>query len=73
MFFSTALVPSNFMPDWIKYISTINPINYAVEAVRDVLVGTPIFSAYGTATLILTLFTVAALWWAVAAFNDLRD
>jgi ABC-2 type transport system permease protein len=73
MFFSTALVPTNFMPDWIKYIATINPINYAVEAVRDVLVGNPNLPAYGTAALILSVFTAAALWWAVAAFNDLRD
>jgi len=73
MFFSTALVPATFMPDWIKYATTINPINYAVEAVRAVLVGTSQLSAYGTAVLILSLFTVAALWWAVAAFNALRD
>jgi len=73
MFFSTALVPANFMPAWIKYISSINPINYAVEAVRDVLVGTPDLSAYATAALILALFTAAAVWWAVAAFNTLRD
>ena len=73
MFFSTALVPASFMPDWIKYIATVNPINYAVEAVRDVLVGTPNVAGYGTAALILALFTVAAVWWAVAAFDSLRD
>jgi len=73
MFFSTALVPASFMPDWIKYVTMINPINYAVEAVRAVLVATPNISAYGYATLILALFTAAALWWAVSAFDALRD
>jgi ABC-2 type transport system permease protein len=73
MFFSTALVPDSFMPAWIKYIATINPINYAVEAVRDVLIGHPNLSAYGTETLILSLFTAAAIWWAVASFDALRD
>jgi ABC-2 type transport system permease protein len=73
MFFSTALVPTAFMPDWIKFISKINPINYAVEAVRSVLVGSSDFSEFGFATLILALFTAAALWWAVTAFNTLRD
>jgi len=73
MFFSTALVPASFMPDWIKYVTMINPINYAVEAVRAVLVETPDMSAYGQAALILALFTAAALWWAVSAFNALRD
>ena len=73
MFFSTALVPTSFMPDWIKYIAMINPVNYAVKAVRAVLISTEDISAYSSAALILTLFTAAALWWAVAAFNDLRD
>lgn len=73
MFFSTALVPESFMPAWIKYISMINPINYSVEAVRAVLVGTPDLHAFGMALLILCGFTVAALWWAVASFNALRD
>lgn len=72
MFFSTALVPENFMPGWIKYISMINPINYSVEAVRAVLVGTPDLAAFGTPLLILAAFTTAALWWAVASFNTLR-
>src|SRR3569623_1953321 len=73
MFFSTALVPESFMPAWIIYISMINPINYSVEAVRAVLVGTPDLHAFGMAILILCGFTVAALWWAVASFNALRD
>lgn len=73
MFFSTALVPENFMPAWIKYVSMINPINYSVEAVRAVLVGVPDLAVYGKALLILVAFTAAALWWAVASFNALRD
>lgn len=73
MFFSTALVPTSFMPDWIKYVTMINPINYAVEAVRAVLVGASNIPDYGFAALILTLFTAAALWWAVSAFNAQRD
>ena len=73
MFFSTALVPTSFMPDWIKYIAMINPVNYAVEAVRAVLVSSPNVSNYASAALFLTLFTVAAVWWAVAAFNSQRD
>src|SRR3569833_907184 len=72
MFFSTALVPENFMPGWIIYVSMINPINYSVEAVRAVLVGTPDLAVFGTAVAILTFFTAAALWWAVASFNALR-
>lgn len=73
MFFSTALVPAQFMPSWIKYISTVNPIHYAVESVRAVMVGTPDMNAYWMGCLILILFAGAALFWAVSAFNALRD
>ena len=73
MFFSTALVPTSFMPDWIKYIAMVNPVNYAVEAARAVLISAPNGSNYASAMLFLTLFTAAALWWAVAAFNAQRD
>ena len=73
MFFSTALVPEQFMPSWIKYISAINPIHYAVKSVRAVMVGAPDMSAYWTGCLVLMLFTGAALSWAVSAFNTLRD
>src|SRR3569623_1150164 len=50
----------------------INPLYYSVEAVRAVLVGTPDLAVFGTAVAILTFFTAAALWWAVASFNALR-
>lgn len=75
MFFSAALVPVSFMPDWIKYISMINPINYAVEAVRAVMVGAPDLSmgGYGLGLAVLTAFAGGTLAWAVSAFNALRD
>lgn len=73
MFFSSALVPKQFMPDWIQYISVINPITYAVEAVRAVLVGPPDFTVFATGLAIMVIFAGATLTWAVVAFNALRD
>lgn len=35
LFMSTALVPSSFMPAWMQDVSNVNPISYAVNAVRD--------------------------------------
>ena len=35
LFMSTALVPVSFMPKWMQYVSDINPISFAVNAVRD--------------------------------------
>ena len=73
MFFSSALVPKQFMPDWIQFISLINPITYAVEAVRAVLVGPPDFATFSKGLAIMLLFAGITLSWAVTAFNSLRD
>jgi len=73
MFFSSALVPKQFMPDWIQFISLINPITYAVEAVRAVLVGPPDFAVFSKGLAIMLLFAGITLSWAVTAFNSLRD
>jgi ABC-2 type transport system permease protein len=34
LFISTALVPTKAMPDWMVSVSSVNPISYAVDAVR---------------------------------------
>lgn len=73
MFLSTAMVPKPFMPGWIETVSLINPITYAVESVRAVLVGTPDMSAYGFGAAIMFVFACLSLAWAVNAFNGLRD
>lgn len=73
MFFSSALVPKQFMPAWIEYISLINPITYAVESVRAVLVGPPDLALYFKGLAIMLIFAGATLAWAVTAFNALRD
>ena len=73
MFLSTAMVPKPFMPSWIETISLINPITYAVESVRAVLIGTPDLHSYGFGAAIMLVFAGVALSWAVSAFNGLRD
>jgi len=73
MFFSSALVPKAFMPDWINLISIVNPITYAVESVRAVLVATPDFAMFAKGLVVMLVFAGATLAWAVTAFNALRD
>lgn len=34
VFLSTALVPQQFLPDWIQTVSNVNPVSYTVNAVR---------------------------------------
>jgi ABC-2 type transport system permease protein len=73
MFLSTAMVPKPFMPGWIETVSLINPITYAVESVRAVLIGAQDLHAYGFGALIMVVFAGVSLAWAVSAFNGLRD
>ncbi|MFZ0011852.1 MAG: ABC transporter permease [Halobacteriota archaeon] len=37
MFMSTALVPLQFLPDWIQTVSNFNPISYTANAVRALM------------------------------------
>lgn len=73
LFFSTAMVPKEFLPAWIDTLSIINPVHYGVEALRAVLVGTSDLSAYTLPCIVTGVFAVACLVWAVSAFNSLRD
>src|SRR5215471_18604193 len=58
LFMSTALVDTSVMPDWIKTVSSYNPISFAVNAMRTVIIhGFPIdwntiLQAYGVIALI---------------------
>ncbi|MEV6152989.1 ABC transporter permease [Nonomuraea sp. NPDC052129] len=40
-FASNALYPTTVMPDWLRYISVINPLSYQVDALRGLLLGIP--------------------------------
>ena len=73
MFLSSAFVPKSFMPDWIQSIALINPISYAVDAIRTVLIEVPDMAVFIKGLVILLIFSGAALAWAVTAFNSLRD
>jgi len=39
MFASNYLLPAKLMPTWLQYIVTINPVSYANDAARQLLLG----------------------------------
>jgi len=41
-FASNALYPVDVMPSWLRVLSTVNPLSYEVDALRGLLIGTPI-------------------------------
>jgi ABC-2 type transport system permease protein len=40
-FASNALYPVNVMPEWLRWLSAVNPLSYEVNALRTLLIGTP--------------------------------
>ena len=43
-FLSDALFPIDSMPSWLRFISSLNPISYAIDALRTLLLGAGHFS-----------------------------
>lgn len=68
LFMSTALVSASVMPDWMKTVSSYNPISFAVNAMRTVIInGFPIdwntiLQAYGVIALIGILTLGATIY-----------
>ncbi len=56
-FASNALYPVSVMPDWLRWLSRVNPLSYEVDALRLLLVGIP--SAHPVLDVVVLL--VAAL------------
>jgi ABC-2 type transport system permease protein len=38
MFASNAFFPTKFMPDWLQTVASVNPMTYATDAVRQLLI-----------------------------------
>ncbi|MGH3433066.1 MAG: ABC transporter permease [Thermocrispum sp.] len=64
MFGSSAYLPLESMPTWIRIVSAINPMTYAIDAVRALTLGHPVGSALIAA---LGLVAAAAFLGATAA------
>jgi len=67
LFMSTSLVPVTAMPSWMQSVSNVNPISFAVNAVRDLALPNAfdvnaIFSALGVILLIAIVTLGATLY-----------
>lgn len=58
LFGSNALFPSSFMPSWLQDFVKINPISYATDIGRQLLLGSPGFASLGFDFLYLASFAV---------------
>jgi ABC-2 type transport system permease protein len=66
-FASNALYPVDVMPQWLRWLSAINPLSYEVNALRALLIGTP-----GNTLLDVAVLIVAAGIGVFAASTLLR-
>ncbi len=65
LFLSPALFPLNFLPDWVQNVSMFNPISYAIDAIRTLMITgfdwTVILPAWGVIGLVAVITLGATL------------
>ncbi|HVV67218.1 MAG TPA: ABC transporter permease [Candidatus Saccharimonadales bacterium] len=70
-FLSSALYPLNNIPEVLRIISTINPVTYMVDALRQLLTGAGHFSI-GRDLIIIAITFVVCIAFAVNRFNRIQ-
>jgi ABC-2 type transport system permease protein len=55
------LFPINVLPDWLQIVAKLNPVTYALDAMRDALLGAEALHALWRPLIILLLFAAALL------------
>ena len=70
-FLSSALYPLNSVPWALKAVSTINPVSYMVDALRELLANQTHFGI-GKDLIVMAVTLLAALYFAVSRFNRVQ-
>jgi ABC-2 type transport system permease protein len=70
-FLSSALYPLNNVPPFLKFLGTINPLSYAVDGLRHVLINQGHFRL-STDLIVLSLTTIVMVTFAVNRFNRIE-
>jgi ABC-2 type transport system permease protein len=67
-FLSGALFPVNNLPQWLKSVVLVNPVSYAVDALRTVILGIPGYGLPADFSVLaaFTVLTILAGTWAFA-------
>ncbi|MDG7001663.1 MAG: ABC transporter permease, partial [Nitrososphaerota archaeon] len=58
LFASNAMFPAKFMPSWLQPVVRVNPISYATDISRQLLLGSPGMASLGFDFLYLGIFAV---------------
>jgi ABC-2 type transport system permease protein len=70
-FLSGALYPIENLPSWLTILNRLNPMTYAVDGLRNVILGTSNFSL-ALDVLVLSSFTLVAFLFGVWAFKRMK-
>lgn len=70
-FLSSALYPLKDVPDFLRIISTWNPVSYMVDALRFLLANQTHFG-FKKDLLVMSLTLIVAVWFAVNRFNRVQ-
>jgi ABC-2 type transport system permease protein len=68
-FLSSALMQPSLVPDWIRSVSKLNPVNWAAEASRSAAIGSLDWGLVASRVGLLTALVVISAWFATKAFN----
>jgi len=63
------LFPVSILPDWLQFVAKLNPITYALDAMRGALLDGASVPEIGRPLLVLLLFAVILLPTSVVAFS----
>jgi len=69
VFLSATLIQKSVMPDWMSSLSRFNPVNWGVEATRDVVVVGGQWGDVGLYTLLLLALTAVTSGFATWTFR----
>ncbi|EOD65773.1 ABC transporter permease [Amycolatopsis vancoresmycina] len=70
MFSSSAYMPLDTMPAWVRAVSAVNPLTYAIDATRALALGRPIGWSVLTALVIAAVAAVAGSLLAARTFRN---
>lgn len=70
-FLSTAFMAADLMPPWIQALARANPVNWAVVASRDAMLGQA-WSGVAKSAAMLLAFAAGAVWVSTQAFRAYR-
>ncbi|HEY8492061.1 MAG TPA: ABC transporter permease [Dehalococcoidia bacterium] len=71
VFLSSAFIATELMPGWIRAAATVNPVNWAITASRDAMLGQD-WAEVALSCALLALFTLASGVFATQAFRAYR-